>query len=228
MKMKNSVLAALTALGMSACVESTPALQIGGAAAQGADCSLDASEGTGLLRGTLDLGLRRGGFPLVLAVTSNVENNPIEVGDRPVGGDEDFNTLYITNLVLSYSTTTDGLTFTESQANVPIYGTLTDEGNLLLNLFTADVVSDLIGFVPGSGAAEVLVTVQLKGARVSGDEVESNEIVFPVTVYQSAPPAEIERALCGEGRQFAESDDACDQRGLNGVVPECEETPAAP
>jgi hypothetical protein len=226
MKMKNSVLSALLALGMSACVESSPALQIGGATAQGADCSLASSSAAGLLRGSLDLSFRGGGYPLVLAVTSNLVSTPIEIGDRPVGADEDLNTIYVTSLVLSYSSPTEGLTFTEGRASVPIYGTLEDDGNLLLNLLTSKVLTDLNGFVQGTGSAELLVTVQLKGSRVAGDEVESNEIVFPITVYRSG--AGLEAAVCGPGKRFAASEDPCPQAGLNGVLPECEAIPTTP
>jgi hypothetical protein len=227
MKMKHSVISALLALGMSACVESTPALQIGSASAQAPDCSISAADGPGLLRGSVNLAFPVGGYPLVLAVTSNLQSVPLEVGEVPVSGDEDLNTIYITQLVLSYSSPTAGLSFTDSSSSVPIYGALSDDGNLLLNLFTAETFTDLVTFVGPGKSAEVLVTVQLKGKRASGDEVDSNEIVFPVTVYNT-PISTLQTAVCGPGRQFAASDDPCDQSGLNNVVPACEDTPTTP
>lgn len=227
MKMKNSVLPALLALGLSACVESTPTLQIQGATAQNEDCSFGGAEGTGLLRGSLDLGLRSGGYSVVLGVTSNVANAPILVGERPVGADEDLDTIYITNLVLRYSTETPELTFKETSANVPVYGTLEEDGNLLLGLLTSKVLSDVSTFLDTHASAEVLVTVQLRGSNVSGDEVESNEIVFPVAVYRSDRAA-LEGAVCGEKKRFAAPEAPCDQRGLNNVVPKCEDVPTTP
>jgi hypothetical protein len=222
MKMKHSVISALLALGMSACVESTPALQIGSASAQGADCSITTGDGTGLLRGTVNLSFPVNGYPLVLAVTSNLQGTSIDVGEVPVSGDPDLNTIYLTELVLSYSSPTDGLSFTDSSSTVPIYGTVSDEGSLLINLFTAETFTDVENFVGVGKPAEVHVTVQLKGKRASGDEIDSNEIVFPVTVYDD--PAE---ASCPAGQQFEAPEGACDQRGLNGVVPLCEPIPPA-
>jgi hypothetical protein len=227
MKMKHSVISALLALGMSACVESTPSLQIGSASAQAANCNITTATGTGLLRGTVNLGFPVGGYPLVLAVTSNLQSIPLEVGEQPVGADEDLNTIYITHLVLSYSSPTAGLTFTDSNSSVPIYGTLTDEGNLLINLFTAETFQDVKDFVGVGESAEVLVTVQLKGERASGDELDSNEIVFPVTVY-NVPAASLEAGVCGPGKRFAAPTEPCDQRGLNNVVPVCEDIPTTP
>jgi hypothetical protein len=221
MKMKPSVTSALLALGLTACVDGTPALQIGGAAAQGTDCSISASTGPGLLRGTLDLTFRAGsGYPLVLAVTSNLSSTAVEVGGTPVSGDEP-DTIYITRVALKYSTSTPGLTLREKSASVPIYGTLDDTGNLLLNLLTPTVIEDLNGFVPGNAPAEVLIKVQLRGERVTGDEVESNEITFPLSVYESG-------FTCPTGQVFAKNTDACPQIGLNNVFPECEDAAATP
>ncbi|MCY1020718.1 hypothetical protein [Pyxidicoccus sp. MSG2] len=227
MKMKHSVISALLALGMSACVESTPSLQIGSASAQAEDCTISTTTtGPGLLRGTVNLGFEGvGGYPLVLAVTSNLQSIPIQVGEQPVGSDVDLNTIYITELALSYSSPTEGLRFTESSSSVPIYGTLSDKGSLLINLFTAETFLDLVGFVVPGKSAEVLVTVQLKGERASGDELDSNEIVFPITVY-NIPEDDLATSLCGTGGKFEAPTEACDQRGLNGVVPACQ--PAAP
>lgn len=221
MKMKNSVISALLALGMTACVESTPILQIGRASAQAANCSVGGGAGeVGLLAGSLDLGIRPGGgYPLVLAVNSNVEGTAIEVGDQPLTGDEALNTLYITELVLDYSSSTAGLAIGGAGGTVPLYGTLSRQSNLLVNLFTSEAAEVLAGFVTPGVSADVLVSVQLRGKRASGDEVESNEIAFPVTVTNFG-------FACPPGQVVAPLDDECPQAGLNGVVPECEDAPA--
>ena len=222
MKMKPSIIPALLAFGLTACVESTPTLQIGSAAAQGEDCSIDAEGGPGLLRGALDLTFRaNSGYPLVLGVRSNLTSLPLEVGEVPLSGDEDLNTIYINRLVLRYSTNTPGLTFKETSASVPIYGTLSEQGDLLLNLLTPKVITDLNDFVPTNGSAEVLIELQLRGQRASGDEVESNEITFPLTVFESG-------FGCPTGQQAVVSEDECPQTGLNGVYPACEPIPTTP
>lgn len=218
MKMNRSVLSALLALGMAACADSTPALQIGNVTAQGADCSVDASSGPGLLRGSLDLNLRNPalGFPLVVGVTSNLQNATIEVGDRPVTGDGSSNAIYITHLKLGYSSSTQGMKFTEPNVSVPVYGTITDGGNLLISLFTGQALADLVAFVNGgAGAADVLVKIKFQGETVTGDELESNEISFPVIVYKG-------NFSCPTGQTPAPSDEECPQTGLNGAVPTCE------
>ena len=88
MKMKNSVISALLALGMTACVESTPSLQVGGATAQAADCSIGGNA-VGLLAGSLNLGIRGASYPLVLEINSNLNVVPVDVNDQPVTADPD-------------------------------------------------------------------------------------------------------------------------------------------
>ncbi|QSQ23865.1 hypothetical protein JY651_02455 [Pyxidicoccus parkwayensis] len=215
MKMKHIVISALLALGLTSCVDSTPSLQIGSASAQGADCSIGTT-GPALLRGSLDLSLRPGGgFPLALAIITNLDVPVVAVGDQPVSGDPDLSTIYVTNLVLSYSSPTAGLTFSEPKANVRVFGAVDADGNLLVNLLTPDVIQDVGDFVAGGDSAEVLVTLKLKAQRASGDELESNEIVFPVLVYASG-------FTCPTGTKRTVSDDPCPQEGLNGVLPACE------
>jgi hypothetical protein len=215
MKMKNSVISALLALGMTACVESTPSLQVGGATAQAADCSIGGNA-VGLLAGSLNLGIRGASYPLVLEINSNLNVVPVDVNDQPVTADPDLNTIYITELVLGYSSPTEGLSIEDAGGTVPIYGTVFEGSNMQVNLFTSDVAAALTSFVTPGVSADVLVNLQLRGKRASGDEMESNEIVFPVSVGNfpfSCPP----------GFRIAASTDPCPQAGLNGVVPECEE-----
>jgi len=217
MKMKNSVMSALLALSMTACVESTPSLQIGSASAQGADCSLGGvGSSAGLLRGSLNLGIRpaAGGYPLALSVNSNLAGTAIEVGGQPVSGDADLNTIYLTELVLGYSSPTEGLNLGSAKGSLPIYGTVTGENRLLVNLLTSAAATELERFVRAGVAADVLVNVQLRGKRVSGDEVESNEIIFPLTVA-NVP------FTCPPGTTLEPVEEACSQAGLNGVLPKC-------
>jgi hypothetical protein len=217
MKMKNSVMSALLALSMTACVESTPSLQIGSVSAQGADCSLGGAAGSaGLLRGALNLGIRpaAGGYPLVLAVNSNLAGTLIEVSGRPVSGDADLNTIYLTELVLGYSSPTEGLDLASAKGSVPVHGTVSGDGRLLLNLLTSAAATELERFVRAGVTADVLVNVQLRGKRVSGDEVESNEIIFPLNVA-NVP------FTCPPGTTLVPVEEACSQAGLNGVLPRC-------
>jgi hypothetical protein len=222
MKMNHFVIPALMLLGLTtACVESTPILQLGGGAPQNEDCSFPNTEEVSQLRGSVNLGFV-GGYPLVFGVTSNVATTVVEVSDEPVVGDEDLNTIYITEQVLSYRTNPEFADFPQPQGSIPLHGTVQVDGGLLLNLLTAEAV-DFLDDRAGAGGIEVLVTMHLRGKRASGDEVESNEITYPITVT-NVPFNVVQSALC-PGQRFEPRTEACDQRGLNGVYPACEDLP---
>ncbi|MCP3144002.1 hypothetical protein [Pyxidicoccus xibeiensis] len=223
MKMNHFVIPALMMLGLTtACVESTPILQLKGGAPQNDDCSFPNTAEVSQLRGSVNLGFV-GGYPLVFGVTSNVITTAIEVSEEPVLGDPDLNTIYITDLVLSYRTNPEFENFPQPRGPVPLHGTIEQDGQLLLNLLTAEAV-DFLDDRAGAGGIEVLVTMHLRGKRASGDEVESNEITYPITVT-NVPYLDVQAALC-PGQVFEPRTDSCDQRGLNGSYPACEDPPA--
>ncbi|MFP2931508.1 hypothetical protein ACLESO_41245 [Pyxidicoccus sp. 3LG] len=214
MKMNHCVITVLLSLGMTtACVDTPSSIQLQGTSSQNADCTVNDADDVRLLRGALNLAVAPPGrgFPLGINITSNRASTEIEVGGQPISGDEDLNIIYLKELVLGYETV-PSLNTPISQPEGPIllHGTLEEDGQLLLNLLTGKAETELRAGV-GATPIELLVNIQLRGETASGEEVESNEIIFPLTVGSVAP------AACPEGTERAQATDACPQNGYNGV-----------
>ncbi|MFP2907657.1 hypothetical protein ACLESD_21930 [Pyxidicoccus sp. 3LFB2] len=232
MKMNPFVITSLLALGLgtTACTESTPSLQLLSASPVGEDCTLGSQEDAQLVSGSLNVAFRpqRGsGYPLVLSLTTNVQTVPIDVEEQPITNDADLNTVYLTGVELSYKASGDvELSEPEGDADsffVPIHGTVSGNYRLQTNLLTNQIEQEVRDLVAAPGTAvDLLVTVRIIGKRVSGEEQESNEIVFPLTVFNQSVAA-LQAAVCGPERRFEAPTEPCDQRGLNGVLPACED-----
>ncbi|WP_426736374.1 hypothetical protein [Myxococcus faecalis] len=212
--MKPIYLAALMAFGSVSCVDDVPKLQVLHAALPEPDCSIP--EDLAILRGSLDLSLASN-FRLGLIITSNLTNTDIVVGEGGQVSDPDSQAIYITSMDVSYQTEPDlGI----EDANVRLFGGFEGNvgGNMLLNILTPAAQSALAAATAGGTVVDTLVTMRFRGHTITNSKVETNEFAFPLTVGRSG-------YACPAGEQFVAPTLACDQRGHNGIVPECEEIP---
>ncbi|MCP3061885.1 hypothetical protein LXT21_24170 [Myxococcus sp. K38C18041901] len=210
--MKPIYLAALMAFGSVSCVDNTPKLQVLHAALPDPDCTIPEDEA--ILRGSLNLGLA-GDFLLGLIITSNLTDTPILVGEGGQVSDPDSQAIYIRSVDVSYRTEPDlGI----EDANVPLFGGFrpNQDSSLLLGLLTRDAQAALLAATTGGGIVDTLVTMRFRGETATGSKVEVNEFTFPLVVTNVG-------FVCPKpGEVPSPRSEACDLRGLNGVVPECE------
>ncbi|WP_408889456.1 hypothetical protein ACJ2CR_37535 [Myxococcus faecalis] len=210
--MKPIYLAALMAFGSVSCVDNTPKLQVIHAALPEPDCSIPEDEA--ILRGSLNLGLA-GDFLLGLVITSNLVDSPVIVGEGGEVSDPDSLAIYVTSVDVSYRTEPDlGI----EDANIPLFGGFrpNQDSSLLLGVLTRDAQAALFAATAGGGFVDTLVTMRFRGKTATGSKVEANEFTFPLTVTNVG-------FVCPKpGDVPAQPTEACDLRGLNGVVPECE------
>lgn len=207
--MKPIYLVALLALGSVSCVDDLPKLQILSSSPPEPNCTIPT--GRQLLSGSLNLALA-GNYRLGLAVSANVRDTPISVGGEDLT-DPDRNAIYVTELDLSYRTVPD---LNIPSATVPVYGSFrgAGDGTMLLSLFTADALDALDAATTGTNVVDALVTLKVRGKMVDGSKMETNEISYAVQVV-TRPYS------CPAGKNIEPPNEACDQRGQNGVLPAC-------
>jgi hypothetical protein len=207
-------------LGAAACADNTPTLQVLEAVAPNEDCVVSDS-GEDLYAGSLNLALANS-YLMGFVFTSNLRAEAVNVGDSPVA-DENTNTIYLDEMNLSYAARDaagNRVALTDASVTVPIYGVVAPgaRGVVAIPLLTSEVVTDITGAIGGADdVVSVSTTLTFSGKTLSGATVESNEITFPLSVV--ARPFS-----CPAGQQVVPSSLVCPV-GLNGAVPECEDTP---
>ncbi|RKH43844.1 hypothetical protein [Corallococcus sicarius] len=217
--MKPLFVAASLALGLCACTESPPVVQILQSKQPNAECVI-ATDGIGIARGGLNLAYARS-YRLGLVVNSVYANTPIEVSGVPLdpappsGGQA---TLIVDTLKLSYEVSSGA---SIPSQDVPFSAGLNgaSEGNLMLiNLFTAESSSALRDAVPSNGEpVQVKVTLQFTGKAASGGAAfESNEFVYAIDVENTPLPI----PACGAAEE-PEVDAPCGAIGQDGAYPSC-------
>jgi hypothetical protein len=215
--MKPIYLAALLAFGSVSCVDDVPQLQVLHAALPDQDCSIPEDEA--ILRGSLDMSLASN-FRLGLIVTSNRIGTEVLVGEGGQVSSPGSQVVFITSMDVSYQTEPDlGI----EDTNVRLFGGFEggEGSNMLLNVLTPQARDALAAATATGVVVDTLITMKFKGHTSANSKVEANEFTFPLTVGQTG-------YSCPTGQRFAAPTANCDLRGHNGIVPECEDIPAAP
>jgi hypothetical protein len=224
-----------------ACVDAPPTLQVRSAFAPDEECVISNDEEAAILRGSLNVGTRGfGGYPVGFTVTSNQAATEIVVSEQPVSGNEQLNALYLTGLRLTYSATPAVGDITGGV--VPIHGTIDEDGLLAVDLLTGQASAALINgiaavnYLADGGMSvsdpnkptgvELGIRVQFLGETSAGDELESNEITFPIAV-NNVPLPSLQQLVCGQRGRFPVAALGSCRTGLNGFVPPCEPIPDA-
>ena len=217
--MKPLFVAASLALGLCACTESPPVVQILQTKQPDATCKV-ANDAPGIARGSLNLRYTNG-YVLGLIVNSLYTNTPTEVGGVPLdpepatGGQ---GTLFVETVKLSFETSS-GASIPDQE--IPYTAGLNpgSEGNLLvLNLISAPVYSALLQAVPtGADPVQLTATIQFEGTYAAGSSsFESNEIKYSVDVSNQ----DVGVPACAPGAA-PESDAPCGNAGQDGAYPSC-------
>lgn len=209
--MKPIYLAALLAFGTVSCVDNLPKLQLLQAAPPDEDCSVP--DDRALLSGSLNMALASD-YLLGFVVTSNLSETPVVVSEGPIA-DVDSTAIYLTEMELSYQTEPN---LNIPSATLPVYSAFRGDrdGLLLAGLLTRDAQNALFSAVSGGALVDLLVTMRVRGHTVSGGDVETNEVSYPLVVgfapFSCPKPGDVPAPRTA----------ACDPRGQNGAVPACE------
>ncbi|MCP3105099.1 hypothetical protein LZ198_40155 [Myxococcus sp. K15C18031901] len=206
--MKPFYAAALLALGLVSCVDKTPEIQILQASIPADDCSVQADDR--ILRGALNLGLSTG-YNLGFIIASNLVDTPIIVGGGQVS-DPDSLAVFLREADFSYDTIPN---LNIPATTLPIFTAYrpNEDSDMVLNMITTEALNALLG---AGGPVEVVIHMRLRGETASGDKVATNEVTFGLivtnTIY-TCPKA---------GEVHVPRTEACDPRGQNGAVPDCQ------
>ncbi|RKH10348.1 hypothetical protein D7V97_14005 [Corallococcus sp. CA053C] len=217
--MKPLFVAASLALGLCACTESPPIVQILQAKQPDPACKVG-TDAPGIARGTLNLRYTNG-YVLGLIVNSVYFNTPTEVSGVPLDPEPETGgqgTAFVETVKLTFETST-GASIPDQE--VPYTAGLSpgSEGNLLvLNLIPADVYTALLQAVPtNSDPVMVAATIQFKGTYASGNsKFESNELKYSIDVRNE----DVGIPACAAG-QLPESEAPCGNTGQDGTYPSC-------
>lgn len=213
--MKPLYIAAVLALGLSACVDNPPEVQLFQAIRPDEECVIDV-DGEGILHGSLDLNYAAS-YLLGFTVNSNLNGTEVVIGTQPVGGtNTDPAAVYLDRVEVSYSTTPSLAIPSEK---LPIYVALRggSEGNtVVLDLMTRRAY-ELLGERTQTEDVEVLVTLKLTGKTAVGDSASSNEVTFPFTAFRSTTPIR----TCGADEDFEPAGPCGTLGGQDGALPAC-------
>ncbi|AEI69144.1 hypothetical protein [Corallococcus macrosporus] len=216
--MKNFYLAVPLALMMSGCVDNPPALQVFNAYIPDESCAVNQS-GAASGGGNLDLSTSQrylAGF----AVRSGFTLSEVEVNGSPVSGEGDATAVYVTHIELTYENQGEGPSL-ESEVyptHFAVPSSATSNSLLVIDLLGASATQALVTQVGPGSVASYNIRIRLIGKTVTGSEVESNEIAYPVTVYNSG-------FSCPAGYMLEFNGPCGGPGGQDGYPPTCEEIP---
>jgi hypothetical protein len=219
--MKPLHFAAVLALGLSACADSPPEIQITQAQQPSTTCALAATGGVGILRGSLNVGFS-GSYLLGFIFNSNLTNSNLTVGAEPIGGaNTDTGAVYLDRVSFSYAvqSSTGQSSVSIPAEDIAIFASVpsSSKGNqLVMNIITQKAAEKLAAATAGGEDLTVLVTLQLKGKTATGSGAESNEITYPIHVF-SAP---VDIPACGTAVIPAPAG-PCGNAGQDGAYPTC-------
>ncbi len=212
--MKNSYLALPLALLMAGCAENLPELQIFNSFQPETDCTVDTDK-FAVFSGSLDLasGTR---YVLGFELRSTVTNTPINVGadDIPVTGTGDDNAIYLTEVELKYYDAENDSELGDFSDTYPAYFVVPtaadDDGNILIfDLIGPEGLAGLNALVTGPDPRLIHVRLKVKGKTTSGGGVDSNEIAYPITLFNSG-------ATCTAPQVFSRNGPCGNVGGQNG------------
>ncbi|ATB49909.1 hypothetical protein [Corallococcus macrosporus] len=216
--MKNFYLAVPLALAMSACVDNPPTLQVFNAYIPDESCAVNLS-GAASGGGNLDLSTSQR-YLAGLAVRSGFTLSEVEVNDSPITGEGDATAVYVTHIELVYETQGEGPSL-ESEVyptHFAIPSSATSNSLLIIDLLGASATRTLLTQIGPGSTASYTVRIRLIGKTVTGSDVESNEIAYPVTVYNS-------NFSCQDGYMLEFNGPCGGPGGQDGYPPTCEEIP---
>ncbi|NVJ01191.1 hypothetical protein HV824_24175 [Myxococcus sp. AM009] len=214
--MKNFYLAVPLALVMSGCVDNPPAIQIFNAYIPDESCAVNQA-GAASGGGSLDLATANR-YLAGLSVRSGFTLAEVEVGENPVTGEGDATAVYVTHIELAYEAQGGGPTL-ESEAyptHFAIPSSSTSNSMLIIDLLGGNARETLLTQVGSGSSASFNVRVRLTGKTATGAKAESNEIAYPVTVYNSG-------FTCPEGTILEFNGPCGGPGGQDGYPPTCEE-----
>lgn len=216
--MKHKLLSVLTgtllAVSATGCVDDVTSIHIrnviGGQPKK--DCIITVDETLQKGRGSINLGYTRGYLAAVL-IENSLSATDIQQQGQTVNP-ANRNDFHIENIVLRYETNPSmpGL----SERTIASAGTVEAGGKLAMgiNLLTFDTAEKIAGQPIPDGGIELKVFMRLSGKFSNGSAHETNEFMFPLSVFNTAPPA------CGEGFVYAEPDGQeapCNNIGQDGT-----------
>ncbi|MFP2960134.1 hypothetical protein ACLEPN_20480 [Myxococcus sp. 1LA] len=216
--MKNFYLAVPLALMMSACVDNPPTIQIFNAFIPDDACAVNASSAASG-GGSLDLATSNR-YLAGLSVRNGYSLSEVEVNDSPITGEGDATSVYITNIELTYETigsgpTLEGASYT---THFSLPSSATTNSILVIDLLGGEALGVLLAQVGPGSSASFNVRIRLTGKTVTGSAAESNEVVYPVTVYNSG-------FTCEPGFILERNGPCGGTGGQDGYPPTCEEIP---
>ncbi|MBJ6759352.1 hypothetical protein JGU66_01170 [Myxococcaceae bacterium JPH2] len=218
--------AAVLALGLGACVDSPPEIQIFDVKQLDVECKVDATNPS-ILAGTLNLNYAAG-YIAAFMVNSSLSAGKVVIGSDTVTGTSDPDAVYIDRLAVTYTATlldstvggTSGANINLGSEDVPVLLAVrgsTKDNIVALNLITVAAYNKLKAAVSGAQYAQVLVTLKMKGKTAGGANAESNEVTFPLSINNAPVPI----PACGTGVLFKPAGPCGTFGGQDGIYPEC-------
>ena len=197
--MKPLFVAASLALGLCACSESPPVIQILSSKVPTATCSIE-EDAPGRAAGFLNLAFGQS-YVLGLLVNSSYSNTPTEVSGVPLDpapGTGGQGTAFVDTVEVSYATTPNIRLPNQKIAYTAGISPNSEENKLVLDLLTREAADALLAAVPAGGTpVQVQVTLKLTGKFLSGGgKFESNEFIYVFEAFNR--PISIPACPAGE------------------------------
>jgi hypothetical protein len=180
--MKRLMFYAALALVLTGCSVDETGVRLLNAHGYDATCEIDAELVQS--RGSLDISATTT-YNLAFDVESDLTQDETTVGGT-VLQPQNQNNFFVKEGVYSYTSNPD-LSFNEERANAHYVASAgaTEGGYITLNLIQPQAREQLLSSLAVGEELQLLVTVHLEGELGSGKKVKTNEVTFPIQVYNS-------------------------------------------
>jgi hypothetical protein len=180
MSMKNLVLVASLSAAAAGCTESLSPLQVGAARPLDNTCSADT--GSQRYAGSLDIALNA---PYVIAfdVSSDLSTDDVTVGgDTVVSGTR--NDFVVKEISFTYTSEPAG-TFVPER--IPAHAVIRagDDEVMNISLIGPKAYATVANLLGAHESVTLMATFRLRGRLAGGQDAETNEVSYPITVYNS-------------------------------------------